>query len=109
MPGACLNSFRTDACVWSIAYVWHSSDSVERFFFIALAVMLAYIVFVPMRFSRRYYLVRRESRTFLGDSLCAVQRSQRTFLADLSRGLGTVKAIASAAPFLGLAATSYWI
>jgi len=109
MPGACLNSFQTDACVWSIAYVWHSSDWVERVFFIALALMLAYIVFVAIRFSRRCYLARRESRAFGGDSGCAVQRSQRAVVADLSRGLGTVKAIASAAPFLGLAATSYWI
>jgi biopolymer transport protein ExbD len=109
MPGACLNSFQTDACEWSIAYVWHSSDWVERSFLIALALMLAYAVFVLIRFSRRYYLARRESRAFVGDSCCAVQRSQRTFVADLSRGLGTLKAIATAAPFLGLAGTSYWI
>jgi biopolymer transport protein ExbD len=109
MPGACLNSFQTDACEWSIAYVWHSSDCVERGFFIALALMLAYTVFVLIRFSRRNYLARRESRAFVGDSWCAVQGSQRSFVADLSRGLRTLKAIASAAPFLGLAGTSYWI
>ena len=109
MRGACLNSFQTEACEWSIAYVWHSSDWVERGFFIVLALMLAYTVFVLIRFSRRYYLVRRESRAFVGDSWRAVQRSQRTFVADLSRGLGTLKAMASAAPFLGLAGTSYWI
>jgi hypothetical protein len=71
--------------------------------------MLVYTVFIFLRFSGRYYLARRESRAFVGDSWCAVQRSQRTLVADLSRGLGTVKAIASAAPFLGLAGTSYWI
>jgi hypothetical protein len=109
MPGACLNSFQTDACEWSIPYVWHSSDWVERGFLIALALMLAHIGFVVIRFSRRYYLARRESRAFVGESWCAVQRSQRVFVADLSCGLGIVKAIASAAPFLGLAGTSYWI
>lgn len=109
MPGACLNSFQTDACEWSIPYVWHSSDWVERGFFIALALMLAHIGFVLIRFSRRYYLARRESRAFAGESWCAVQRSQRALIADLSRGLRTLKAIASAAPFLGLAGTSYWI
>ncbi len=109
MPGACLNSFQTDACEWSIAYVWHSSDWVERGLFIALALMLAYTVFVLIRFSRCNYLARRESRAFVEDSWCAVQRSQRTFVADLSRGLRTLKAIASTAPFLGLAGTSYWI
>jgi biopolymer transport protein ExbD len=109
MPGACLNSFQTDACEWSIAYVWHSSDWVERGLFISLALMFAYTVFVLVRFSRRNYLARRESRAVLGDSWCAVQRRQRTFVADLSRGVRTLKAIASAAPFLGLAGTSYWI
>jgi hypothetical protein len=34
---------------------------------------------------------------------------QKVLLADLSRGVGTLKAIASAAPFLGLAGTSYGI
>lgn len=109
MRGACLNSFQTDACEWSIAYVWRSSDWVERVFLIVLALMLAYTVFVLIRFSRRYYFVRREPRAFVGDSWCAVQRRQRTIVADLRRGLGTVKAIGSAAPFLGLAGTSYWI
>jgi biopolymer transport protein ExbD len=109
MPGACLNSFQTDACDWTIPYVWHSSDWVERGFFIALALMLVHIGFVLIRFSRRYYLARRESRAFIGESWCAVQRSQRDSVADLSRGLRTLKAITSAAPFLGLAGTSYWI
>jgi hypothetical protein len=109
MRGACLNSFQTEACEWSVPYLWHSSDWVGRIFFIALALMLAQIIFVLMRFSWRYHLVHRESRAFVGSLWCAVQRRQRTFVADLSRGLGSVKAIASAAPFLGLAATSYWI
>jgi biopolymer transport protein ExbB/TolQ/biopolymer transport protein ExbD len=89
--------------------VWRSSDWVERGIFIALALMLAYTVFVLLRFSRRYYLARGESRAFEPDSWRAVQRSQRTLVADLSRGLRPLKAIASAAPFLGLAGTSYWI
>lgn len=109
MPGVCLNSFQTDACEWSTAYVWHSSDWAERFFFIVLALMFGYTVFILVRFSRCYYLACPASRAFVGDSAVAVQRSQRTFVADLTRGLGTLKAIASAAPFLGLAGTSYWI
>jgi biopolymer transport protein ExbD len=108
MPGACLNSFQTDACEWSIGYVWRSSDWVERGLFIALAVMLSYTVLVLIRFSRRCYLARHESPAFVRD-FCTVQRSLRTFVADLSRGLRTLKAIASTAPFLGLAGTSYWI
>jgi hypothetical protein len=71
--------------------------------------MLFCILFVFIRFSRRYYLARLESRAFVPDSWRAVHRSQRTLIADLSRGLRTLKAIASAAPFLGLAGTSYWV
>lgn len=109
MPGACLNSWQTDACEWSIAYVWRSSDWIERGLFIALALMLFCTLFVVGRFSRCYYVARREARAFVPDSWRALQRRQRTFVGDLSRGLRTLKAIATAAPFLGLAGTSYWI
>jgi biopolymer transport protein ExbD len=43
------------------------------------------------------------------DSWRTFQRSQRTIVADLSRGLQTLKAVANAAPFLGLAGTGYGI
>ena len=109
MPGACLNSFQTDACEWSIGYVWRSSDWVERGIFIALALMFAYTLLVVGRFSRRYSLARRESRALAHDSTRVFQRGQRSLVADLSRGLRTLNAIASAAPFLGLAGTSYGI
>jgi biopolymer transport protein ExbD len=71
--------------------------------------MLAYTVFILGRFSRRYHLARRESRALVPDSWRAVQRSQKALVADLSRGLRTLKGIASAAPFLGLAGTTYWV
>jgi biopolymer transport protein ExbD len=71
--------------------------------------MFAYTLFVFSRFSRRYYLARRESRALVPDYCRAVQLSQRTIVAELNRGLQTLKAIASAAPFLGLAGTSYGI
>jgi biopolymer transport protein ExbD len=109
MRGACFNSWQMDACQWSIGYVWRSSDWVERAIFIAFALMFAYIVFVLGRFFRRYSLASRKSRALVHNSWRAVQRSQRTFVADLSGGLGILKAISSAAPFLGLAGTSYGI
>jgi biopolymer transport protein ExbD len=109
MRGACFNSWQTDACQWSIGYVWRSSDWVERAVFIAFALMFAYIVFVFGRFSRRYYLARRESRVLVSNSCREFQRSQKNLVADLSRGLRVLKAISSAAPFLGLAGTSYGI
>jgi hypothetical protein len=71
--------------------------------------MLAYTLFVLIRFSRHYCRARHESRTLVHDSWRAFQRSQRTIVAALSRGLLTLKAIPSAAPFLGLAGTSYGI
>jgi hypothetical protein len=84
-------------------------DWIERGIFIALALMLAYTVFVLIRSSRRYYLAHRESRNLADGSCRAFERGQRRLIADLSRGLRTLKAIAAAAPFLGLAGTSYGI
>lgn len=107
MPGTCLNSWQTSE--WSIGDVWRSSNWIERGIFIALLFMLAYAVFVLSRFCRRYYAARRESRALAPDSRRACLRSQRNLVADLSRELRTLKAIAFAAPFLGLAGTSYWI
>jgi len=92
----------------SIEYIWRSSDLVERLIFIALALMLVYTVFVVIRFFNCYYSWR-ESRALLSDSTGTSQTGQKRLVADLSRGVGTLKAIASAAPFLGLAGTCYGI
>jgi biopolymer transport protein ExbD len=105
MPAVCLNSWQTDGCQWSTGYLWRSSDWFERLVFVALALMLAYTVFVFSHFFCRYYSARHQSRAFVPDSTRAVQRSQRRLVADLSRGVGTLKLIASTAPFLGLAGT----
>jgi hypothetical protein len=107
MPGACLNSWRTDGCEWSIGYLWRSSDWFEHLVFFALALMLVYTGFVVSRFYYRHYLDRRSSRSFAPDSARAVQRHQKRLLAELRRGIGTLKSIASTAPFLGLAGTCY--
>ena len=71
--------------------------------------MLCYTVFVVVRFSRRYYLARRESCALLPDSIRSSQPGHKRLVAELGRGLGTLKSIASAAPFLGLAGTHYGI
>ncbi len=89
--------------------MWRSLDWIERGIFITLALMLAYTFFVLIRFSRHHYLARRESHALVADSWPAFEGSQRRLVADLSRGLRTLKAITSAAPFLGLAGTSYGI
>lgn len=89
--------------------MWRSSDWIERGAFVALALMLAYTLFTLIHFLRRYCLARRESRVLVHDSWRAIQRRQETIVADLSLGLRTLEAIASAAPLLGLAGTSYGI
>src|SRR5207244_3994217 len=72
---------------------------------------LGYTVFVVVRFSRRYYLARRESRALLPDSnsVRTSQPGHKRLVAELSRGVATLKAIAWSAPFLGLAGTCYGI
>jgi len=89
--------------------MWRASDLVECLIFIGLALMLAYTVFVTGRFFRRYFLARREYSPLVPEFTPASQQSKKNLVADLSRGVETLKAIASAAPFLGLAGTSYGI
>jgi len=105
MPGVCLNSWQREPCEWSIGYLWHFSDGFERFVFVGLALMLFYTAFVFSRFCLRYYSVRRESRLLEPSPAYTAKRHQRKLTADLERGLGTLRAIASLAPYLGLAGT----
>ena len=109
MLGLCLNSWQTGGCDWSIGYLWRSSNWFELLVFVALGLMLAYTVFVLSRFFRRYYLACHPSRALVSDSAGAIKRSQRRLVAELSRGVKTLKTIAWAAPFLGLAGTCYGI
>jgi biopolymer transport protein ExbD len=73
--------------------------------------MLGYTLFVLIRFFLRYRLARREFTDLRSgsDSGSDFHRNGRTLIVDLSRGLGTLRGIAYAAPFLGLAGTSYGI
>ena len=90
-----------------LVYCWHSWDWVGRAIFIGLALMAGYTLFVFVRFARRYYLICRELRVVGAETNPEILRSRRLLVADLGRGLGTVRAIASAAPFLALAGTAY--
>jgi len=90
----------------SIGEIWRGSDGVECLIFIGLALMLVYTVFIAGRFFRRYFLARGE---FLIDSTPESLRIRKNLVAELSRGVGTLKSIAAAAPFLGLAGTCYGI
>jgi biopolymer transport protein ExbD len=89
--------------------MWRVSDWVECLIFIALALMLVYTVFVTARFFRRYFSARRECRSFESDATPVSRQNQKNLIAELSRGVATLRSIASAAPFLGLAGTCYGI
>lgn len=104
----CVNLGLTDGYESSIEEMWRLSDLVEGLIFFALALMLAYTVFVTVRFFRRYFLACRELSAFVPDFTPA-SRSRKNLVAELSRGVATLRSIASAAPFLGLAGTCYGI
>jgi hypothetical protein len=89
--------------------MWRMSDLVECLIFVALALMFVYTTFVTVRFFRRYFLACRESSFLVPDFTPAFHRSKKNLVAELSRGVGTLRSIGSAAPFLGLAGTCYGI
>jgi biopolymer transport protein ExbB len=66
---------------------------------VVLALMLAYVVVVGINASSRYYLVRRRLRTD------AASQDLKKLATDLRIKARTLKAVASIAPFLGLAGT----
>ena len=103
MPEAC-NSWQAYACDSNVEYLWHSADLFDRLILVILALLLAYTVFVLERSYSRCYSVCRESRGRpTGPEY--TQRSKRKLVADLSCGLGSLRAIALVAPYLGLAGT----
>lgn len=109
MPETCLISWQTDGCEWSLRSIWRSSDYVERGILIGLVLMLVYTLFVLLRFSRRYYLARRECRPFGRDDCPEVRQINAKLVADSCPGLGMLRGIATAAPFLGLVGTCYGV
>jgi biopolymer transport protein ExbD len=97
MNGVCLNSWRPYGCEWSVGYLWRWMNWIVRLDVIVLALMLVYVVVVVTRVFCRYNLARRVREI---DSA-----SRRKLAAFLSIELGGLKAIASSAPYLGLAGT----
>lgn len=109
MLGLWLNPWSTDASGWSIADIWRYADLVGQAINLSLVFMLGYTVFVFIRFFRRYRLVRHEFCDLDSQSCRDSGRPARQLIADLSRGLETLRAIALTAPLLALAGTSYGI
>jgi len=108
MPGACLNSWPPGGCERSVGYLWRSMNHLQRLDLYVLALMLACVVVVVIRSSFR--LRRAGCPTLRGfrrmsAASQASQRGLRELLANLRRAARTLKAIASSAPFLGLAGT----
>lgn len=97
MYGVCLNSWQTYGCEWSVGYLWRWMNWIVRLDVIVLALMLVCVVVVVTRIFYRYHLARPA-----GDTDSA---TRGRLAAVLSIELGGLKAIASTAPYLGLAGT----
>ena len=106
MPGPCLNSWQERSTDWTTC-IWHSSDYIQSGIFIGLALMLSYTVLVVIRFCRSYYLNRCEICKFGQDEFLNIRRANLNFIAEVYPAIAMLRGIASAAPFLGLAGTSY--
>ena len=87
--------------------MWRISDLVECLIFVALALMLVHTAFVTVRFFRRHFFACREYSVLVRDFTPESQRRKKNLLVELNRGVGTLRSIACAAPFLGLAGTCY--
>lgn len=108
-PGACLSLWPTEECEWSTWDIWRSADVVERAIDISLTLMLLYTFFLFARYLFHHYRCRHElcdpSSEFGTDGL----RTRRRLVSELNPEYGIVKGISTAAPFFGLAGTSYGI
>jgi biopolymer transport protein ExbD len=97
MHGVCLNSWQTYGCEWSVGYLWRWMNWIVRLDVIVLALTLVCVVVVVTRIFYRYHLGRP-----VGDTDGA---SRGKLAVVLSIELGGLKAIASTAPYFGLAGT----
>ena len=109
MPEACLSLWPSDQCEWSIVDILRWSDLIQLSIYVGLALMLGHTFFIVIRFFGRYASTRRELRDCESDFGPDFHRKSRRLIADLSRGLRTLRGIAYAAPILALAGTSYGI
>ena len=94
---------QVDGCEWTLRYLWHWMNLLQRLDVIVLALMLAHIVVVVARVSYSYRLACRVEA--IDTASRAFQRRRRKLVADLSIKVGTLKSIALVAPYLGLSGT----
>lgn len=98
MPGGCLNPY---GCEWDIGYLWRWMNWIGRADVLVLAILFAYSVAVPLGVSWRCCLARRSRE---------IDRPGRgEIVADLRTVTSSLKSIAFAAPYLGLAGACFGI
>ncbi len=108
-PGECPKLSPNYGYARVIEDVWRESDLIECLILIGLTLMFAYTAFITVRFFCRYFLARRQFFVSFADSAPASEQIKKNLVASLSRGVENLKSIAWAAPFLGLAGTSYGV
>lgn len=106
MPEVCLDSWQGNPCESVFRHAWRSWDLIERGFFVALALMLAYTAYALVRFLLR--TTHYDSQNFEETASTQLLRSKR-LLAEMSPSMGALRGIAATAPYLGLAGTAYGI
>lgn len=103
MPGVCPNSWQPYECEWAIGYLWRWTNLLERLALFGLALMLVHIVVVAIRVSHRCHSARRAKGMDRANQ--AFRRDRRKLVNKLNLWVGSLKSIASTAPYLGLAGT----
>jgi hypothetical protein len=93
MP-ACANWWQTDGCECGIPCLWQSMGLLRRLDIIVVALMLARVIAVVGWAAYRYQSTRRSPATDTN--------GRKTFAAELSLRLYTLRSISQTAPFLGL-------
>lgn len=101
MSRHCSNLWLPYGSEWSIGDLWHSTFLLERLVLLLLALMLARVVLIGVRFS--YLLAKRPKPP---DTNC---RSQIELTSELGLKLRSLRSTFSTAPYLGLLGTTLGI
>lgn len=88
---------------WGVSYFWYWLNWIARLDVLVLALMLTYVIVLFSRALYRYHFAPRAPGS---DS---ANREYREFIAELCTKAGSIKAIACAAPYVGLVGTCYGI
>lgn len=106
MSRVCPNSWLTNPCESIFEYSWRSSDLIQRSILVFLALMLVYTLFAVVRSCRIY---ARFGKLSDFEQEFSTEFPRKNFVAEFKPAIGALRGIASAAPYLGLAGTSYGI